>query len=76
MDGFLKDGWSYFFRVCLTMIYSLQEEITGRKDVLGVLKFSENKGQMENFNDIVERGSPGNGEENFDDDDYGPKEEI
>ena len=44
-----------------------------KKEILNILTFKDYEASpnaMENFNGIVERASPINGEENFDDDDY------
>ena len=46
-----------------------------KQEILNILTFrnvvrEESPSAMENFNDVVERNSPANGEENFNDDDY------
>ena len=47
-----------------------------KQEILNILTFKnftrgeDSPSAMENFNDIIERNSPINGEENFNDDDY------
>ena len=82
IGNFLREGWPYFFRVCVTILFSLKNEIVEKsimsnqkQEILNILTFrnvvrEESPSAMENFNDVVERNSPANGEENFNDDDY------
>jgi hypothetical protein len=63
-------------------LVSLKNEIVEKSimnnqklEILNILTFKDVKrddspSAMENFNDIIERNSPVNGEENFNDDDY------